>query len=150
MRRGEIYYVEYSGDWTGNEVMGGRPAIVVSNDIVNLNSQLIVIVYLTTQDRATPYLRPKIESSGRTSFAICDQVTTISVKKIDKYCGICSKEEMDAVGEAISINLNLQNKNINDDLNQDEGTKRELMKISIERDLFKSMYDNLLKSLVTR
>ena len=48
--RGEIYYINET-EGTGSEQTGGRPGIIISNDIGNEHSPVVIIVYLTTQER---------------------------------------------------------------------------------------------------
>lgn len=49
MRRGEIYYIESTYRETGSEQRGGRPAVIVSNDKNNENSEVVEVVYMTTK-----------------------------------------------------------------------------------------------------
>ena len=48
--RGEIYYV-HETETTGSEQYGGRPAIIVSNNVGNEHSPVVEVVYLTTQEK---------------------------------------------------------------------------------------------------
>ena len=41
MKRGEIYYIESTYRETGSEQRGGRPAVIVSNDKNNENSEVV-------------------------------------------------------------------------------------------------------------
>lgn len=43
MKRGEIYYIESTYRETGSEQRGGRPAVIVSNDKNNENSELAAV-----------------------------------------------------------------------------------------------------------
>ena len=49
MKRGEIYYIESTYRETGSEQRGGRPAVIVSNDKNNENSEVVEVVYMTSQ-----------------------------------------------------------------------------------------------------
>lgn len=49
MKRGEIYYIESTYRETGSEQRGGRPAVIVSNDKNNENSEVVEVVYMTTK-----------------------------------------------------------------------------------------------------
>ena len=48
IKRGEIYYITFA-PVVGSEQHGGRPGIVVSNNMNNAHSNTIEVVYLTTQ-----------------------------------------------------------------------------------------------------
>ena len=43
MKRGEIYYIESTYRETGSEQRGGRPAVIVSNDKNNENSEVVEV-----------------------------------------------------------------------------------------------------------
>ena len=49
MKRGEIYYIESTYREIGSEQRGGRPAVIVSNDKNNENSEVVEVVYMTTK-----------------------------------------------------------------------------------------------------
>lgn len=53
MKRGEIYYIESTYRETGSEQRGGRPAVIVSNDKNNENSEVVEVVYMTTKPKKT-------------------------------------------------------------------------------------------------
>ncbi len=48
IHRGDIFYFDKS-IVTGVEQQGGRPGIVVSNDMCNESSEFFLVCYLTTQ-----------------------------------------------------------------------------------------------------
>ena len=50
IKRGEIYYITFA-PVVGSEQHGGRPGIVVSNNMNNAHSNTIEVVYLTTQPK---------------------------------------------------------------------------------------------------
>ena len=54
MKRGEIYYIESTYRETGSEQRGGRPAVIVSNDKNNENSEVVEVVYMTTKPKKRP------------------------------------------------------------------------------------------------
>lgn len=56
MKRGEIYYIESTYRETGSEQRGGRPAVIVSNDKNNENSEVVEVVYMTTKPKTTSQL----------------------------------------------------------------------------------------------
>ena len=48
IKRGVIYYITFA-PVVGSDQHGGRPGIVVSNNMYNADSYTIEVVYLTTQ-----------------------------------------------------------------------------------------------------
>lgn len=56
MKRGEIYYIESTYRETGSEQRGGRPAVIVSNDKNNENSEVVEVVYMNLSGARSPLL----------------------------------------------------------------------------------------------
>lgn len=46
--RGEIFYIRNESEYSGNVQGGGRPAVIISNDIGNNAGPILEVVYLTT------------------------------------------------------------------------------------------------------
>lgn len=49
--RGEIFYIRNESEYSGNVQGGGRPAVIISNDIGNNAGPILEVVYLTTQEK---------------------------------------------------------------------------------------------------
>lgn len=163
MKRGEIYYIEKVFQTTGSEQLPGRPAIIVSNDKCNENSDVLEVVYLTTRPKADLPTHVDIRSSERPSIALCEQVSSISVSRFGSYIGVCSEYEMQMVDAALEISLGL-----NTDYakvakpepehkqalplikkNEFEELNLKLLKAQTERDTFKALYSEMLERMVT-
>lgn len=101
MKRREIYYVSIPFA-TGCEIQKNRPAVIVSNDLVNEKGNLVTVVYLSTSDK-----RPDIRShvpvwcSGKSATALVEQMESVDKSRIESYVGMCSEGEMQAIEEAI-------------------------------------------------
>lgn len=108
--RGEIFYISRAGAYNeiGSEQYAGRPAIIISNNIINQNSETLEVVYLTTQPKRDLPTHVTVRASGRVSTAICEQVTTVSSTRIGDYYGECSPQELSAVDAAIASSLGLE------------------------------------------
>ena len=75
IKRGKIFYIEKMGGYeVGSEQRSGRPAIVVSNDKCNAFSDVIEVVYLTTQPKSDLPTHIDIRSTQRASVALCEQI----------------------------------------------------------------------------
>lgn len=134
MKRGEIYYVEPSKQYqeTGSEQRANRPAIIVSNDMNNENAQTVEIVYLTTQPKKELPTHVQINCNGRISTALCEQISTVAVERLQNYMGTCTDDEMGKINDAIMISLGV-------DVAADENEKckefeEELHRLSIIND----------------
>lgn len=106
--RGEIFYVVP----VGNEVIerqfvGGRPAIIVSNDMNNEFNGVVEVIYLTRQTHCKTDLPTNvlIRSTGLASIALCNQIYTVAKKRIGKFVGQCTADEMSHIETAMGISL---------------------------------------------
>lgn len=91
MKRGEIYYIESTYRETGSEQRGGRPAVIVSNDKNNENSEVVEVVYMTTKPKNDLPTHVFIRSALSPSTVLCEQVNSVSVKRIGTLIGKLTK-----------------------------------------------------------
>lgn len=105
MKRGEIYYIESTYRETGSEQRGGRPAVIVSNDKNNENSEVVEVVYMTTKPKNDLPTHVFIRSALSPSTVLCEQVNSVSVKRIGTLIGKLTKSELAAVDSALAISL---------------------------------------------
>ena len=150
IHRGDVFYVTKTPSY-GSETESGRPAIVVSNDINNCNSNVIEIVYLTTKYKTPLPTHVTITTTGVTSTVLCEQITSIDTSRLSDYIGRCSKEDMDAIDHALLCSLSL-----NQDVQKSADTMtimarqdddHSFAKAMIERDMYKHLYEQLLDKL---
>ena len=106
-KRGEIFYVMRDGMQTGAEIYHGRPAILVSNDFLNATASVVEVVFLTTQPKKDMGTHVRITSTGRTSVALCEQITTVAVERLGNYIATASDKEMREIDDAIARSLSL-------------------------------------------
>lgn len=93
----------------GHEQCGDRPAIIVSNDVCNMQSPVLEIVYLTTvgDKRIMPTHVP-ITSSPMPSTALCEAIYSVDkTAAIKEVLGRCTAAEMDSVNQALKVSLSL-------------------------------------------
>ena len=95
------------GAVTGSEQYADRPAIIVSNNECNKHSSVIEVVYMTTQPKADLPTHVTIRSTGRTSIALCEQVSSISTDRVNNYIGQVTDQEMKNIDIALMISLGL-------------------------------------------
>ena len=102
--RGEIYYIA-PGCEVGCEQIGGRPAIIVSNDVNNRHSRTVEVVMLT--GRRKPHLptHVRIRSAKYPSTALCAQITTVAKERIKDYVGTLTPQEQMDVDKAMLVSI---------------------------------------------
>ena len=105
IKRGEIFYIARGGAPNGSEQFADRPAVVVSNDKNKMHSGVIEVVYLTTAPKTDLPTHVTIRSTGRTSTVLCEQVTSVSVDRVNNYIGQVSEQEMKNIDIALMISL---------------------------------------------
>lgn len=143
IRRGEIFYIARGGASCGSEQYADRPAVVVSNDENNKHSGTIEVAYLTTQPKTELPTHVTIRSTGRVSTVLCEQVTSVSVERVNNYIGQVSEQEMKNIDIALMISLQLDgdskshkqyNETIKKQQEEIDGLKKEIEQVQQECD----------------
>lgn len=106
MMRGDVWWVNFDPS-LGGEIRKQRPAIIVSNDAANHFLKRVQVVPITSNiDKLYPS-EAYVYFRGKKSKAMADQITTVSKKRLINSAGSVSRLEMEAVSNAISIQLDL-------------------------------------------
>ena len=164
MKRGEIYYIERTSQF-GSEQIAGRPAVIVSNDRCNLSSEVVEIVYLTTQPKTDLATHVVIRSTGVPSTVLCEQITSVSISRVGRYVGTCTEVEMELIDQALAISLDIDKapKRVNTIVRKTASTpseqpetdalvkrlEEELTLRTHERDFYEKAYNRLIDKLTT-
>jgi mRNA interferase MazF len=110
-RRGQIYWVDFD-PIRGSEQGGHRPAIVVSNDVANQHSEVVVVVPLTKTIPKKKYPQNVHFAAGdplpEAGTAYCGQVRTVSKDRLDGYRVDVSTVQMAAIDRALCVALGLR------------------------------------------
>lgn len=106
IKRGNMYYVK-NGAGTGSEQGGTRPAIIVGNDVGNLHSPVVIVVYTTTQPKTELPTHVVVNSLPQRSIALCEQIYTVSKERVQEYIGRVTESEMEQIDKALAISISL-------------------------------------------
>lgn len=91
----------------GGEIQKNRPAVVVSNDTANALLNRVQVVPLSSQVGRLYPAEAFVSLGGERRKAMADQVTTASKQRLLRRLGELSREDMDAVGKAVCVQLAL-------------------------------------------
>lgn len=105
IRRSEIIMCDL-GDRGGSVQAGIRPCVVVSNDYGNIYSSIYTVIPLTTKHKTD---LPTHVELAENSYALCEQITTISEQRVlrTKNCFV-SAEMMNKIENGIRVALNIE------------------------------------------
>ena len=111
IRRGDLYYAELD-PIVGSEQAGTRPGLVVSNDIGNRYSPVIVAVPITSRRIGKKQLPTHVEVKipellKNDSTALTEQIRTIDKLRLKEYIGSLPDCLMTAVDQALAISIGI-------------------------------------------
>ena len=99
-KQGDIVYLDFDPQ-SGHEQRGRRPALVVSNNLLNRVSSLTMICPITNTDRSHPF---HIRLDGRTKTSgvvMCDQARMLDLES--RRASFSEKAPDDITAEAVDI-----------------------------------------------
>ncbi|MCW2987268.1 MAG: mazF [Solirubrobacterales bacterium] len=110
-RRGEIYIVDF-GEPRGSAQAGKRPAVVVSNDVGNQHSPVVIVAAMTSkkvqQRRKYPTVVfvPAGEMKGD-GLIVCNQLLTIDKADLIAYKAVLTQPQVDELNEALRVGVGI-------------------------------------------
>lgn len=102
--RGDIYWAELNPT-VGHEQAGQRPVVILSHDIFNDRSGIVIAVAITSQEpRAGFPLSLEITTARlpKRSWARIGQIRTLSVARLGKKLARIAPEELDRIVEGLN------------------------------------------------
>ena len=107
--RGDIYYANMEPH-VGSEQGGERPVVVLQNDMGNKHSSTLIIATLTSKvdkklNLPTHVLLDQNPGLKVPSIVQLEQIFTIDKRRVQRFAGQASSEEMDRIETALKISL---------------------------------------------
>lgn len=102
VRRGEIYFISKFGDPSvGTEIRQGRPFLVVSPNNMTKNGRGALCVPLTLQEKPPIAQHCSIDTFGKDSTVLCEQIRYIDESYFGSYYATATASEMDEVDRCL-------------------------------------------------
>ncbi len=107
MKRGEVWWVKFDPS-VGGEIRKERPAVVVSNTLMNRVLNRMQVVPLTSKVEGRLYPNQALVLfKGVQHKALADQLTTVSKKRLINIDGHISPSDLKKIERAIKIQLDM-------------------------------------------
>jgi len=95
----------------GNELWSNRPAVIVSNNVLNGRSGVVQIVYLSTAVRKrsgpTHVELPAADGKSGTTMALCEQVHTVDASRLKRKMGVIPEDSVREIDAALALSLSI-------------------------------------------
>lgn len=110
--RGEIWMVasDPEAPAVGTELWSNRPAVIISNNVLNARSGFAQVVYLSTavRKRTGPTHVEVPAPDGRgTAMALCEQVHTVDASRLRRKMGTMPEDSIRELDAALAFSLSI-------------------------------------------
>ena len=110
-RRGDVYLANLD-PYIGSEQGGTRPVVVLQNNTGNYYCPTLIVAPITSKagkkpSQPTHYYAERIHGLELPGMVLLEQIKTIDKRRVKKYLGRMTRQQMDEIGEAIEEALGL-------------------------------------------
>ena len=106
-KRGEVYYINLPAPKENDVVTcGSRPCVVVSNNIGNAHSGIVMVVPIKGNSKSRLPTHAQIELQFP-CVAMCENIMTVGQTDLDRLVGICTHDEMLSIDRCIEVALGI-------------------------------------------
>ncbi len=106
-KRGEVYWTDLDPA-IGSETQKKRPGLIVSNDIGNELSRVVMVAPISSKVTNVYPFEVKTEINGKPAKVMLNQCRAIDKVRLQKYISELDFETMHAIDEAIKLVFGLE------------------------------------------
>lgn len=109
-KRGQIWWYNMNSVFEGTTYNQGknRPVIIVSNELANANSNTLIAIPCTSQDKKDMPTHTTFEMNDITNTAMAESLMSVSVDKLGAYIGTVDEELMEKLEGNMLVALGLK------------------------------------------
>lgn len=145
-KRGDIFYISNSKCYaTDPNNTAGRPGIIVSSDKLNEHADVVEVVYLTTKEKRLMPTHAEVLCKIP-STALCETIYTVNKDRLGDFVRTCTDKEMESVNAGILCSLGISAPTVEVEREEDTADTP----VVVERNLYKTLYENLLNKVMAR
>lgn len=145
-KRGDIFYISNSKCYaTDPSNTAGRPGIIVSSDKLNEHADVVEVVYLTTKEKRLMPTHAEVLCKIP-STALCETIYTVNKDRLGDFVRTCTDKEMESVNAGILCSLGISAPTVEVEREEDTADTP----VVVERNLYKTLYENLLNKVMAR
>lgn len=145
VKRGEIYYIAHAKCYsTDPSNAAGRPGVIVSSDELNRHSDSVEVVYLTSQEKKPMPTHTEVLCKTP-STALCETIYTIHKDRLGDFVRCCTDAEMEGINAAMLCSLGITAPTVEVEREVEKDTP-----VAVERNLYKTLYEQLLDRMTAR
>ena len=105
-------YLANLDPYIGSEQGGTRPVVVLQNNTGNYYCPTLIVAPITSKGNKKPsqpthYYAERIHGLELPGMVLLEQIKTIDKRRVKKYLGRMTRQQMDEIGEAIEEALGL-------------------------------------------
>lgn len=145
--RGDIFFIT-EGAYTGSEQNGGRPGVIVSNDVGNKHSPNVEVVFLTSREKKPMPTHVEVLCKVP-STALCENIQTVSKERLGSFIRSCTTSEMKNIDNALLCSLGIHAPTaVGGGAQEPVSAPAAVSETEIERNLYKTLYEQLLDKVM--
>jgi len=107
IRRGHVYWADLEPT-AGSQQRGRRPCLVLTVDPINSVRRTVGVIPLSTSPRVAEPIVVAVPSIGPHTVAICDQLRAVDKRKIERFVGEVTDEELARIEDSVKAVFGLK------------------------------------------